>query len=95
MTTAKATTTSALATTTTLPKAPQPLELVEAGYTVTSGSPYVEYGVIIRNPNRDYGAGLPTVRITMRDANGRCSRNGRASPHANHARRNTGLGWAG
>jgi hypothetical protein len=49
--------------------APKPLELVETGYTVVSG-PYVEYGFVLRNPNADYGAESPVVRITALDAKG-------------------------
>jgi len=50
-------------------KKPAPLQLVESGFTVVEG-PYVEYGVIIKNPNEDIGAVFPAVRITMRDEAG-------------------------
>jgi hypothetical protein len=48
---------------------PLPLELIESGYIIVEG-PFVEYGFILRNPNENYVAMFPTIRITMRNSNG-------------------------
>ena len=57
------------ASSTNTEEVPSPLELLETGFFVVEG-PYVEYGFVLKNPNAGTGAEFPTVRITMRDANG-------------------------
>jgi hypothetical protein len=53
--------------------APDPLVLVETGYVVAplNEGLMVSYGFVLRNPNVHAGALSTTVRITMRDAQGR------------------------
>jgi hypothetical protein len=47
---------------------PQSLELVKSGWALTQG--YVEYGVVIRNPNAAFAANFPTIDIEMLGKNG-------------------------
>ena len=42
---------------------PKPLEIIESGWSVGE-SGYVFYGIGIKNPNDNYGAGVPSFRIT-------------------------------
>jgi hypothetical protein len=47
----------------------QRLQILESGCTVVNG-PKLQYGLVLRNPNADYGAMYPTLRLTMLDAAG-------------------------
>jgi predicted small secreted protein len=49
-----------------------PLELVESGYAVKKGNDkfYIQYALIVKNPNTERAVEFPTVRITARDAGG-------------------------
>ena len=54
------------------PPKPDPMDLVitESGWSVTEGG-YVQYGIGIKNPNRDYEARLFTITVSGKDANGK------------------------
>lgn len=48
------------------------IEIVDSGYYVTQGDePYIEYGIIIKNPNDNYGIEYPSFTITMYDKEGK------------------------
>jgi len=49
-----------------------PLELVESGYAIKKGTDkyYIQYAVIVKNPNAEKGVRFPKVRITARDSSG-------------------------
>ena len=49
-----------------------PLEIVDSGYAVKDGYDtfYIQYAIIVKNPNTDSAVEFPTVRLTARDANG-------------------------
>lgn len=49
-----------------------PLELVDSGYAVKDGHDtyYIQYAVIVKNPNSERAVEFPSVRLTARDANG-------------------------
>lgn len=51
--------------------ASEPLELVESGYAVKNGYDkfYIQYAIIVRNPNAEKGVRFPKVRITAKNAN--------------------------
>lgn len=62
---------STAATTTASQVDAQLLEVVESGYTIVDRKgPKVEYGVVMRNPNANFGVQYPVLRLTMLDANG-------------------------
>lgn len=50
----------------------QPLELVESGWAVIKSIDeyYVQYAIVVKNPNTDLAVEFPTVRLTAKDANG-------------------------
>lgn len=50
----------------------EPLELVESGYVAKSGYDafYIQYAVIVKNPNAEKGIRFPKVRITAKNADG-------------------------
>jgi hypothetical protein len=48
---------------------PEPLEIVESGYSVTEGVG-IDYAFRMRNPNLDFGVQYPAVRLTLRDKAG-------------------------
>lgn len=48
------------------------IEIVDSGYYITDGDdPYVKYGIIIKNPNEEYGIEFPSFSITMYDEEGK------------------------
>lgn len=49
-----------------------PLELVESGYTLKKGSDkfYIQYALVVKNPNTEIAVEFPKVRLTARDASG-------------------------
>ncbi len=49
-----------------------PLELVDSGFAVKDGydTYYIQYTVIVKNPNTERAVEFPKVRLTARDANG-------------------------
>ena len=53
------------------PKAdPSDLEIIESGWSVTEDG-YVQYGIGIKNPNKDYEARLFTITVSGKDENGK------------------------
>lgn len=50
----------------------KPLELIESGYAIKNGYDkfYVQYAVIVKNPNAEKGVRFPKIRITAKNANG-------------------------
>lgn len=49
---------------------PEPLELIESGWSAGE-SGYVHYGVGLKNPNTDFEAQFPTIKVTGKDAEGK------------------------
>lgn len=49
-----------------------PLELIESGYAIKKGSDkfYIQYALIVKNPNTEMAVKFPKVRITARDTGG-------------------------
>lgn len=49
-----------------------PLEIVDSGYTVKDGydTNYVQYAIVVKNPNTERAIRFPKVRLTSRDADG-------------------------
>ncbi len=49
-----------------------PLELVESGYAIKDGfdTYYIQYALVVKNPNTERAVRFPNVRITARDADG-------------------------
>lgn len=50
----------------------KPLELIESGYAIKNGYDkfYVQYAVIVKNPNAEKGVRFPKIRLTAKNANG-------------------------
>jgi len=53
----------------TSPTTPHDLELVESGWSMVSG--YVEYGVVIRNPNADFAGDFVSINILIEGKGGK------------------------
>jgi len=51
---------------------PLPPELMDSGYAVKDGidTYYIQYAIMVKNPNADKAVMFPTVRLTARDADG-------------------------
>ncbi len=50
------------------PEGPQPLDMLEVGF--SSFGDHEVFGAIIKNPNPDHGTSSGTLRVTLRDASG-------------------------
>jgi len=60
--------TPSAASTPAAPATPRNLELVESGWSMVSG--YVEYGVVIRNPNADFAGDFVSIDVLMEGKGG-------------------------
>jgi hypothetical protein len=88
-----ATGTQATTATATGPEGPQPLDMVEAGFSSFGDhNDHMAYAAIIRNPNPNRGTSSGTLRITLHDASGGVITYDQTFPHIMPGQT---IAWAG